>query len=152
MGATERRSNVCNENLGRYTAWENDAEYIIVHPYNFLQMSPEAKETIELLDGVFAVVDATENSLKDDGKIDLKDSPKYFGALLKLPAAIGGAQKVPTELSHLSEEGKQEVLDYFAERFDLNDDELEAYIEDALRTGAAFTASIVHLAKYKRAA
>lgn len=115
-------------------------------------MSPEAKETIELLDGIFALTTATQKSLEDDGKITFTDAGNFFSPVLKLPAAIGGAQNVPSELSHLSADGRQEVLDYFADRFDLKNDELEQYIEDALQTGYAFVVSITRLAKYKRAA
>jgi len=115
-------------------------------------MSPEAKETIELLDAVFGLADATQRSLQDDGKITIGDAGNFFSPVLKLPAAIGGAQNVPRELAQLTDEGRQEVLDYFAQRFDLKDDELEQHIEDALNTGTAFVISITRLAKHKRAA
>jgi len=113
-------------------------------------MTVQAKETIELLDGVFSLVDATRASLEDDGKITISDVGNYFGAVLKLPAAIGGINKIPKELAELSPASRQEVIDYFAVRFDLSSDELEVLIEDTLRAGYEFATSIINLAKYKK--
>lgn len=110
-----------------------------------------AKDTIELIDGIFDLVDATDASLKDDGKITVTDAPKFFGFVMKLPAAVGGIQNVPRELSDLDDETREEVVSYFAKRFDLDNDTLELHIEDALRTGYAFAVSLGKLATRKAA-
>jgi hypothetical protein len=114
-------------------------------------MTPQTKETIELLDAVFGLADASQRSLEDDGKITIGDAGNFFGPALKLPAAIGGIQKVPSELAGLDGNGRQEVLDYFAKRFELPDDELEAHIESALQTGYQFAVSVIALARYRKA-
>ena len=116
------------------------------------KISQEAKETVELLDAIFSLTDGVRASLADDGKITLIDIGNFIGPLTKLPLAIAGIESIPSELSKLSAAGRVEVLDYFAERFDLADDLLEARIEAALATGYEFANAVLALAKYKRAA
>ena len=111
-----------------------------------------AKETIELLEFLFDLGDATQASLADDGKISIGDAPKFFGVVWKAPVAIGGIQNVPKELSDLSEEGKAEVLAYVRQRFDLPDDELELLIEDTLQLGFSLAGNVSRWLKYSRKA
>lgn len=98
-------------------------------------MDYQAKETVEFLDFVFDLADATKAAKADDGKVNLKDAPKYFGAAWKAPAAIGGIEAIPKELSEHSPGGKQEVISYLLQRFNLADDELEALYEDTMTVG-----------------
>lgn len=113
---------------------------------------PQAKETIEFLEWSFDIADATVASKKDDGKITLRDSANYFSALLKTPVAVGGIELVPRELAQLGAEACKEVVEYFIERFDLPDDELEARIEKTLQTGHAFAESVLELTSNRKRA
>lgn len=109
----------------------------------------EAKETVELLDAIFGLADATRAALSD-GKVSISDAPYFFQPAFKLPTAIGGIEKVPRELADLSDAGRAEVMGYARERFDLPDDRLEVLIEETLRTGWEFAEHIRELVIYKR--
>lgn len=91
-----------------------------------------AKESIELLEFVDDLAEAVIASKQDDGKINWKDAPKFLGVAWKAPAAIGGIQEVPAELSNHNPGGKEEVMAFLRERFDLEDDELELLYEDTV--------------------
>lgn len=53
-------------------------------------------------------------------------------ALLDLPAAIEGIKEVPAELADLDEFELEELNVFIQSEFDLPDDEVEKFIEDAL--------------------
>ena len=55
-----------------------------------------------------------------------------LAALLDLPAAIDGISEVPAELEDLDPTERQELNDFIKSEFDIPDDELEAFIEDAI--------------------
>lgn len=113
-------------------------------------MNRTTKETIEFLDFAFDVADAVQASLNDDGKITLKDAPRFFGAIWKMPAAIGGLQEIPTELRDLEPEERAQVIAFAKKRFDLPDDELEVLIEATLESGWVFAQNIRDLVKYRK--
>ena len=106
----------------------------------------QPKETIEALEAIFDFQAAIKAARADDGKITLSDSPKFFGAALKLPAAIGGGEKIPSELKNY--EGRIQVIDHFRVKFDLPDDVLEEKIERVLQSGNQFGSDVADLVVY----
>lgn len=113
-------------------------------------MSNTTKETLEFLDFAFDTADAVQAAINDDGKITLKDAPKFFGPLWKMPAAIGGLQEIPKELADLTPDERAEILAFAKRRFDLPDDELEVLIEQTLESGWEFAESIRALITYRK--
>lgn len=92
----------------------------------------QAKESLEVVEFLFELADAVQASKEDDGKVNWKDTPKFLAVAWKAPGAIGGIQEVPRELSVNNPGGKEEVLAYLRQRFDLPDDELEGLYEDSV--------------------
>lgn len=92
------------------------------------------EETLDVLEFAFGFSEAVQKSLEDDQKISIKDAFNFAGPIFNLaPRAVVGIQKVPKELSELTPEEREEIVDYFEDRFDLKRDELEKVIEKALR-------------------
>ncbi len=56
-------------------------------------------------------------------------------ALMSLPAAITGISNVPGELADMDENERAELHQLVKSKFDIPDDELESFIEDAVVTG-----------------
>lgn len=110
----------------------------------------QVKETLELLGFLFDLADATQASVKDDGKITFSDVPKFLSVAWKAPMAFGGLQEVPREFKTMSAEGRAEVLDFVRLRFDLPDDQLELLIEDTIASGWHFADSLQRLIQYRR--
>jgi hypothetical protein len=57
-----------------------------------------------------------------------------IGALTSLPAAIAGISDVPAEIADLDEAEAEELKQYVKDNFDIPDDKLEAFIEQAVET------------------
>lgn len=89
------------------------------------------KETKELLEFGFAMQKAIAGALADD-KINFMDA-KHLLAIIK-PAAqgLGGISRVKAELLDLDDDEQAELVAFAAERFDLENDELEKLIEDTM--------------------
>jgi len=79
----------------------------------------------ELKDVVKAAISIGE-ALSDG--IGLED----LGALLDLPAAIDGISEVPEELSDLDETERAELQAFIQSEFDIPDDQVEEFIEQAI--------------------
>lgn len=107
------------------------------------------KETRELIIFVFELLNGVGHSL-DDGKIDVFDSGNFIAALGALPPALNDATLIPSELSDMSDAQKQELVDLAIERFDIPQDNVEMYIERALKIGielASFVADLMAASK-----
>lgn len=70
------------------------------------------KETLDVIDFGMAVADGVFASLKGDGKITMTDVGNFLPALTALPAALESADKVPAELTDLSEEEFGQIRDH----------------------------------------
>lgn len=88
------------------------------------------KETKEVLDFVIPFGMATESALKD-GSVSLADLPLFLPSFLKLVPAIEGADQVALEFKLASQADIDELKAYLEEKLDLNDDQMEKFIEDA---------------------
>jgi hypothetical protein len=109
------------------------------------------KELTEVIDFLFDVAEAVQNS-NEDGKITIGDAPKFLRGLMKAPAAIGGANVIPQEIADLSEEELKQITDRIKERFDIEDDKLEAYVENAIVSGASCALNISRIINLRKTA
>lgn len=57
-----------------------------------------------------------------------------IGALTALPAAISGITDVPAELADMDEVEAEELKQFVKDNFDIPDDKLEEFIEEAVAT------------------
>ena len=88
------------------------------------------KETKEVLDLVITLGKGIEASMEDD-KITLGDLPNFFNVLFQIVPAIEGIDQVPMEFKLASDEEAEELKQYLRDELDLQDDEMEAFIEEA---------------------
>lgn len=90
------------------------------------------KGSAEVLAFLVAIVQAVASSLLDDGKITLKDLPKFFRPLQLLGPAIKDVGLVKDELKNLSDADKQALIQVIASELSLSDKELQDNIEACL--------------------
>ena len=100
------------------------------------------KETKEGLDFLFDIADAVIDSLEGDGKITIRDAPKFLKPMRTAMGGVGGIQDIPKELADLSSAELDELCAHVSKRFDLKDDEIEVRIEDILKLSCALVISI----------
>lgn len=89
-------------------------------------------ETKQAVDFAIALGKGIEASAQD-GKWSLIDIPNFIPALASLLPAIEGLDQVPLEFAALTPEQIDELKAYVNANLDLNDDEVEAFIEDAFK-------------------
>jgi len=89
------------------------------------------KETKEGLTFVFALVKGITSALKDDGKITVGDLPHFLPSLLSVKGALEGIDKVPVEFKLASQAEADELKVWIKKEFDIPDDKMEQFIEDA---------------------
>ena len=89
-------------------------------------------ETKQAIDFAIALGKAIEVSA-EDGTWNLLDIPNFIPALAKLLPAFEGAEQIPFEFQQLTPEQLDELKAYVTAELDLNDDEVEAFIEDAFK-------------------
>lgn len=93
-------------------------------------MEYNIKESKELINFLFNLADAIINATSD-GNINLVDAPLFLKPLIKAGEGIGGINLVPKELSDLSDEETAEIYTLVKERFNISNDKVEGYIENA---------------------
>lgn len=89
----------------------------------------ETKQAVDFAIGLGKAIEASA----EDGVWNLMDIPNFIPALLKLFPAIEGADQIPLEFAQLTPDQITELKAYVTEQLDLNDDEVEAFIEDAFK-------------------
>ena len=67
----------------------------------------------------------------EDKKFNLLELVNFVPAVAALPGAVEGIENVPLELKDLDDAEKDELVDAVIEAFDIPNDEVEAFIEDA---------------------
>ena len=90
------------------------------------------KETKEVLDAMIALGKAIEASMEDD-KLTLLDVPNFIPFLTKILPAIEGVEQVPFEFKVADPAEIEELKTYLKDNLDLEDDQLEAFIEDSFK-------------------
>jgi hypothetical protein len=89
-------------------------------------------ETKQAIDFAIALGKAVENS-QEDGVWNLMDIPNFIPAIMKLLPAVQGGEQIPIEFVQLTPEQLDELKAYVTAELDLNDEEVEAFIEDAFK-------------------
>lgn len=67
-----------------------------------------------------------------DGKITFADAPYFFGAMIKLPKAISGIDKVPSEISDLDENEMKELIQIVKDNLGVPTDQCKIVVEKSL--------------------
>jgi len=90
------------------------------------------EETKQVVDFAISLGHAWDASMEDD-KITLSDIVNFMPALLKLFPALEGIDQVPMEFDAIDPEQIAELKEYVTGQLDLQDDEVELFIEDAFK-------------------
>lgn len=88
------------------------------------------KETKEAVDFAIALGMGVEEAMSDK-KITLADIPAFFPSFVKLVPAIEGADQIALEFKLASQEEIDELKAYLNTKLDLQDEQMEKFIEDA---------------------
>lgn len=91
-------------------------------------------EAVDVLEFVFNLRDAVDKA-KEDGKVDLRDAYLVFPLIEDAQEAYEDIAAVPKAWKLATDEEKEKVYQYFAERFDLPNDVVEMKVEKAVRAG-----------------
>lgn len=105
-------------------------------------MSESLKETKEFLSFIFSLVYGTSKSLKD-GKFQATDVFNYTGAVKKIPSAISGLEKVPSELLTLDAETLEELKVFIVDEFNLENEVQEESIEKIIVLASDFAKAVL---------
>lgn len=89
------------------------------------------KETKEAVSAFISFGNALGLSL-EDGKITLKDSVHFIGAIMEVPKALEGFNKIPDEIKNMTSEEQDELYLFVKEKFSIPDERIEKIIIDAL--------------------
>ena len=95
------------------------------------KISANFKELKEAIDFAIATGKAISDAYADDGKITIEDLPLLFGPLQAIGPALTGFGDIPLEFKMASKEEATELKAYVQEKLDLEDDKVEAFIEDS---------------------
>ncbi len=90
------------------------------------------EETKQVLDAMISLGKGIERSLEDD-KITIMDIPNFIEFLTLIMPAIEGVENVPFEFKVADPEQIAQLKEYLNENLDLDDDQLEQFIEDAFK-------------------
>ena len=95
-----------------------------------------------LLAFLFSIAYATEKVVRD-GKFKIHEVFYYRDSIKKLNPAVKGIKEIKAEISDLTTEEVQDLVEYISGEFKLPNKEVEAKIEDLIRLGAEFIKLIV---------
>lgn len=104
------------------------------------------KELLELLEFIFSLAGAIEKSTVD-GKFNMMDIGNFFSTFGKLGPAFDNIKQIQTELSNLSDNDMEILLDEIETKLDLDNDKIESAFEDILATALYLTKAISTLRK-----
>lgn len=89
------------------------------------------EETIDVVEFLTSSANAVQEAMSDDGKITLKDYPKFFTPVTKIFPALTGIGQVPKELGDLQPEEKEQLVELIKNELGLSGD-VEAIVAKAL--------------------
>lgn len=89
------------------------------------------KEVQDLLIFVCKLAEGFVKTL-DDKKFNVLELVNFVPAVTALPAAISGIEDIPAELVDMDDAEREELLAAIADEFDIDADEVEEFVEDAL--------------------
>ena len=90
------------------------------------------KETKEVLNFGFDLLEAIIKSLEDKKFSIVTDSPRFVPVIFSAAKAFAGIELVKQELLDLTEEEQDELIAELKQRFNLNNDAVELLVEDVL--------------------
>ena len=90
------------------------------------------KETKEVLNFGFDLLEAIIKSLEDKKFSIVTDAPRFVPVIFSAAKAFSGIELVKEELKDITEEEQQELIAELKKRFDLKNDNVEILIEDVL--------------------
>ena len=103
---------------------------------NNVQNLPQGlQDAVEIIDFVFISIEKAKQAKADGGGINLMDLPKAFDLIGPAQLAVDGYDRVPAAWKAASDEEKEVVYNHFADKFDLENDVVEAKVEKAVRAG-----------------
>ena len=80
---------------------------------------------------IAAVGEAYDDSMAD-GKLNWKDTFNLTGTIDEILAFVPHASNLKAEVADLDDAEREELVDYFKEEFDIDNDKVEGYIEKAV--------------------
>ena len=90
------------------------------------------KETKEVLNFGFDLLEAIIKSLEDKKFSIVTDAPRFVPVIFSAAKAFAGVELVKQELTDLTEEEQDELVSELKKRFDLKNDLIETLLEDVL--------------------
>jgi len=90
------------------------------------------KETKEVLNFGFDLLEAIIKSLEDKRFSIITDAPRFVPVIFSAAKAFSGIELVKEELKDLTEDEEGELIAELKARFDLQNDAVETLIEDVL--------------------
>jgi len=109
------------------------------------------KDLEEAVDFAFNIADAIEESL-EDGKITIGDAPKFLKTFITSAGAVEGINNVPAQIGDLDADELERIVTKIKARFDIDDDKLEQYIEEAFTAGVNLAVSIKNIMSLRKVA
>jgi hypothetical protein len=92
------------------------------------------KETKDIVTLGASLSEAVYHSLKD-GRVSFGDYVNFIPVLGDLLPALGGIEEIPGEIVDLDEAEMDELKLHFKSEFDIPDDLIEEFVENALEMG-----------------
>ena len=90
------------------------------------------KETEEVLNFGFDLLEAIIKSLEDKKFSIVTDAPRFVPVIFSAAKAFAGVEMVKAELMDLTEEEQNKLVAELKKRFDLQNDSVELLIEDVI--------------------
>jgi len=90
------------------------------------------KETKEVLNFGFDLLEAIIKSLDDKKFSVVTDAPRFVPVIFSAAKAFAGIELVKAELQDLTDEEMNDLIDELKKRFDLKNDAVELLVEDVI--------------------
>lgn len=91
---------------------------------------PDTKELKEAIKFVIELGNGLGESLEDD-KFTFGDLANFLPAMMAVPAAFGGINKIPSELDDLDETERLDLVEFVRSELDIEQDKAELIAEQA---------------------
>jgi len=93
------------------------------------QMGIGIKDVKEVLKTGIQIYEGIDKSLEDDDQISLWEYTNFIPAIMSMRDAINGVSEVPKQLADIDEAEAEELKAFMIDELDLNNDVIEATIE-----------------------
>ena len=89
------------------------------------------EETKEVVQFGIALANGIVKTL-GDGKVTVSDIPNFISAVMKLPAALNGLEKVPAELDNLTDSEVTELIKLVQDNIEIDDENAKEIVQLAI--------------------